>query len=149
MKKTLIIFALLLALPTAALAQDRLHASAVFEGKVVPKDRMVETIVKGEYIKDYGLTLFRSVRMDVNDTELERISSLILADSADALSKETEIAHNRLSYALIALSPEKSDRCFLCFQSKPSSNGLDTSVIVVYMEGDTTLTELKRLFTSK
>lgn len=149
MEKKLILFTLLLLLPLAAMSQDRLRSSAVFDGKVVPKDRMVETIVKGDYLKDYGLSMFRSVRIDVDDIELERISSLILADSADALSKETEIAHNHLRYALIALPSDQSCKSFLCFQSKPSSNGLDTSVIVVYMEGDTTLTELKRLFTSK
>ena len=64
MEKKLILFTLLLLLPLAAMSQDRLRSSAVFDGKVVPKDRMVETIVKGDYLKDYGLSMFRSVRMD-------------------------------------------------------------------------------------
>jgi hypothetical protein len=149
MEKKLIIFTLLLLLPLAALSQDRLRSSAVFEGKVVPKDRMVETIVKGDYLKDYGLSLFRSVRMDVDDEDLESISALILEDASDAASKETEIDHNRLSYALIAFEPNSGSRYFLCFQSKPSAEEGATSVIVVYMEGDTTLTNLRIMFTSK
>ena len=149
MKKKLILFTLFLLLPLAVWSQDRLRSNAVFEGKVVPKARMVETLVKGEYLKDYDLTLFRSVRMDVDDADLERISSLVLADAADAVSKETEIEHNCLRYALVAFEPTLGSRCFLCFQSRPSAEGDATSVIVVYMEGDTTLTNLKRLFTTK
>lgn len=149
MEKKLILFTLLLLLPLAAMSQDRLRSSAVFEGKVVPKDRMVETIVKGDYLKDYGLSLFRSVRMDVDDEDLGSISALILEDASDAASKETEIDHNRLSYALIAFEPDSGGRYFLCFQSKPSSEKGTTSVIVVYMEGDTTLTNLKKMFTTK
>ncbi len=149
MEKKLIIFTLLLLLPLAAMSQDRLRSSAVFDGKVVPKDRMVETIVKGVYLKDYGLSMFRSVRMDVDDKDLGSISALILEDASDAASKETEIDHNRLSYALIAFEPHSGSRYFLCFQSKPSAEEGTTSVIVVYMEGDTTLTNLRKMFTSK
>ena len=149
MKRTIILLTLFLLLPLAARSQDRLRSSAVFDGKIVPKDRMVETLVKGEYLKDYGLSMFRSVRMDVDDADLEGISALILADASDAVSKETEVDHNRLRYALIALEPEPDSRCFLCFQSKaPDDEGI-TSVIVVYMEGDTTLTNLRKMFTTK
>lgn len=149
MKKTFILFTLLFLLPLAAYSQERLRSNAVFEGRIVPKDRLVETFVKGDYLKDYGLSLFRSVRMDVEDAELERISALVLRDAADAASKETEVDHNRLRYALIALEPDPGSRCFLCFQSRPSAEGDATSVIVIYMEGDTTLTNLKRMFTTK
>ena len=149
MKKKLILFTLLLLLPLAALAQGRLRSNAIFEGKIVHKDRLVETFVKGEYLRDYDLSLFRSVRMDVDDADLERISALVLADASDAVSKETEIEHSRLRYALIALEPDPGNRCFLCFQSRPSDKEDTTSVIVVYMEGDTTLTKLKRMFTTK
>lgn len=149
MKKKLILFTLLLLLPLAALAQGRLRSNAIFEGKIVSKDRLVETFVKGEYLRDYDLSLFRSVRMDVDDADLERISALVLADASDAVSKETEIEHSCLRYALIALEPDPGNRCFLCFQSRPSDKEDTTSVIVVYMEGDTTLTKLKRMFTTK
>lgn len=147
MKKTLIL--LLLLLPLAAWAQDRLQSGAVFEGKVVPRSRLVETMVKGAPLKDYGLSLFRSVRMDADGAELERITALILDDASGAISKETEIDRGMLKYALLALPPSSDSRCFLCFQSKPSDTEGLTSVIVVYMEGDTTLTDLRKMFTTK
>ena len=146
MNKKLILFILSLLFPLAAMSQDRLQSNAVFEGRIVPKTRMVETLVKGEYLMDYGLSLFRSVRMDVDDADLGRISDLILSDAAKAVSKETEIEHNRLRHALLALEPEPGGRCFLCFQSRPSAEEGMTSVIVLYMEGDTTLTDLKEMF---
>lgn len=149
MKTKLILLTLTLFLPLAAMAQDRLQSGAVFDGKIVPKSRIKETFVKGEYLRDYDLTLFRSVRMDVDESELDRISALILADASDAVSKETETEHNHLRYALLALASQNGGTCFLCFQSRPAAAAGITSVIVVYMEGETTLTNLRKMFTTK
>lgn len=144
MKRILIITTLLLLLPVWARSQDGLHSQAVFDGKVVPKDRIVETLVKGEYLKDYSITLFHSIRMDVDEAELQRISSLVQEDARDAVSKEMEISHGLLSFALLALPPGPDGNRLLGFQSKPSDDGTSTSVIIVYLEGETTLTDLKK-----
>ena len=144
MKRILTITALLLLLPVWARSQDGLHSQAVFDGKVVPKDRIVETLVKGEYLRDYNITLFHSIRMDVDETELQRISGLVQEDAKDAISKEMEISHGLLGFALLALPPGPDGNRLLGFQSKPSDDGTSTSVIIVYLEGETTLTDLKK-----
>ena len=144
MKKTLIFLALLVMLPLAARSQDGLRSRPVFDGGVVPKDRIVETLVKGGYLKDYGITMFHSVRMDVDEAELQRISDLVQEDARNAVSKEMEISHGLLSFALLALTPGPDGNRLLGFQSKPSDDGTSTSVILVYLEGETSLTDLKK-----
>ena len=132
---------LLLLLPLCAWSQDRLKTGPVFEGSVVSKERMIETLVKGGSIREYGLSVFRSVRFDVDEPEFQTVSSLVLDDAATALNKETEIDRGKLRYALTA----KRDAEFLCFQSRTNDDG-SCSVILVYMQGNTTLADLKKMF---
>ena len=73
---------LLLLLPLCAWSQDRLKTGPVFEGSVVSKERMIETLVKGGSIREYGLSVFRSVRFDVDEPEFQTVSSLVLDDAA-------------------------------------------------------------------
>jgi len=143
MKKILIVLTLTLLLPLHARSQDGLHISAVFEGGIIHKDRIIETLVKGDNLNDYGISLFHSVRMEVDETEFQRIAALVQADAADAVSKEMEIAHGHLRFALLALPPGQDGGRFLGFQSKASADSSRLSVIIVYLEGDTTLTDLK------
>ena len=136
---------LLLLLPLCAWSQDRLKTGPVFEGSVVSKERMIETLVKGGSIREYGLSVFRSVRFDVDESEFQTVSSLVLDDAATALNKETEIDRGKLRYALMSFSPAKRDAEFLCFQSRTNDDG-SCSVILVYMQGNTTLADLMKMF---
>ena len=104
---------------------------AVFDGSVVPKDRMVETLVDGGSVKEYGLSLFRSVRFDVDEAEFRTVTSLVLNDAAQSYNKETEIDRGRLRYAMMSFSSVRKDEDGTC------------SVILVYMQGETTLADLK------
>ena len=143
--KKISLLLLLLLLPLCIRAQDRLKSGPVFDGSVIPKDRMIETYVKGGSIKDYGLTLFRSVRFEADDAEFQKISSLVLADVSAAFNKETEIEKGRLRCALMSFSPAQQNGEFLCFQARTEADG-SCSVILVYMQGNTTLAELKKIF---
>ncbi len=140
MKRIPILLFLLLSL--SAWSQDRLKSGAVFDGSVVPKDRMVETLVDGGSVKEYGLSLFRSVRFDVDEAEFRTVTSLVLSDAAQAYNKETEIDRGRLRYAMMSFSSVRKDGEFLCFQSRTNEDGT-CSVILVYMQGETTLADLK------
>ena len=45
----------------------------------------------------------------------------------------------------MSFSPAKRDAEFLCFQSRTNDDG-SCSVILVYMQGNTTLADLKKMF---
>lgn len=141
MKRMLALFFFALATLATAQAQKGLHTNALFEGQIVPRERMVETFVKGRKLAPYRLSTFRSLRLPVSDAELLRIERLVRTDAATARDKETELHGGRLIYALLRLVPQGETQRYLCFQR--TSQG---AVTVVYLEGTATLQELKNMF---
>ena len=70
-----------LMMTVTAQAQSGLNVSPLFEGKIIPTQRMVETRVKGKMLTKYQLTFFRSVRFQANNKqEINRIHNLIEQD---------------------------------------------------------------------
>ena len=55
---------LLLAGPLAA--QQGLAVNELFSGNIIPRERMVETRVRGRMLTDYKMSLFRSVKCKVS-----------------------------------------------------------------------------------
>ena len=51
----------------AAHAQQGLSVNSLFQGKVVPRENMVEVRVKGRAISKYGLEFYRSVRFNATE----------------------------------------------------------------------------------
>jgi len=154
MKKILIITTLLLLLPVWARSQDGLHSQAVFDGKIIPKDRLIETLVTGDHLKEYNLDLFHSVRLEVDEAEYQSIAALVQEDAKNAISKEMDIVHGHLSYALLVFPSKDPDKRFLGFNAGYKSgqdNEADrtVSVTIVYLEGNTTVTDLKKNFSVK
>ena len=64
----MIIMTWLITIATAQ-AQSGLNVSPLFEGKIIPTQRMVETRVKGKMLSKYQLTFFRSVRFKANNKQ--------------------------------------------------------------------------------
>ena len=65
-------------------AQSGLNVSPLFEGKIIPTQRMVETRVKGKMLSKYQLTFFRSVRFKANNKqEINRVRNLIELDTKE------------------------------------------------------------------
>jgi len=145
MKKCLLIIILTL-IWTALSAQDGLRSASVFEGWLIPRDSRTVTLVQGSKLSSLNLTLFHSVRAEVSKSVLEDISDLVLKDAEDATGKETEVVHGQLTYALLSFNRDMSAKNrFLCFQSQETKDGM-YEVVLVYMEGPTTIDDLKRKF---
>ena len=79
----MIIMTWLITIATAQ-AQSGLNVSPLFEGKIIPTQRMVETRVKGKMLSKYQLTFFRSVRFKANNKqEINRVRDLIELDTKE------------------------------------------------------------------
>ena len=130
----IIIITWLLTIATAQ-AQSGLSVSPLFEGKIIPTQRMVETRVKGKMLTKYQLTLFRSVRFKANNKqEINRVHEMIEQDkkknpgitytenysSDKSRSKET---------LMLQLPKQGNQNRFLCYKRN------NEEVTVIYMEG--------------
>ena len=81
MKQLVII--LMMMLCHSAYAQKGMHISALFEGKIVPSSKMVETRIRGKAISKYKLSYFHSVRFDADGTLVNKIDHLTAQDFVD------------------------------------------------------------------
>ncbi len=133
---------LMLSLPMVLRAQTGLGINSLFQGKIVPQERMVETRVRGRSISAYGLSFYRSVRAEVSRQELMRIEGLYKIDAKEAMEQETKKKSDSWCNSLIALPAKGGKGRFLSFQYK--RKGGQYSLTVVYLEGSaTTIADLR------
>jgi len=133
---------LMLSLPMVLRAQTGLGINSLFQGKIVPQERMVETRVRGRSISAYGLSFYRSVRAEVSRQELMRIEGLYKIDAKEAMEQETKKKSDSWCNSLIALPAKGGKGRFLSFQYK--RKGSQYSLTVVYLEGSaTTIADLR------
>lgn len=149
MKRIIILTICLVAALAEAVAQRDMAVSPVFAGKVIPKKRMEETLVKGESIHKFKLSLFRSLKMEVSAAERDTIESLVLRDVEgfeDSPEAEYELKDGHLSYCISSLAAQqKRYLCYQCYESRPSTYQLT----LVYIEGWATLKDLHHTFKRK
>ncbi|MCI6642722.1 MAG: DUF6108 family protein [Alloprevotella sp.] len=139
LQRTLLMLLLLMGVSTMAMAQKGLQVERLFAGKVVPRQKMTETFVKGQRLSSYRLTLFRSLRFTATEAERQQVEALVRNDAKTATSKEVDIRNGQWQYALCQLPPTHTQR-YLCYQRTGNS------LLVVYLEGSATLSELKNMF---
>ena len=84
---------LLLAGPLAA--QQGLAVNELFSGNIIPRERMVETRVRGRMLTDYKMSLFRSVKCKVSKEELEKINAAVHRDMTSYKTTPTAISARR------------------------------------------------------
>lgn len=118
-----------------AQAQSGLSVSPLFEGKIIPTQRMVETRVKGKMLTKYQLTLFRSVRFKANNKqEINRVHDMIEQDKkknpgityTENYSSEKSRSKETL---MLQLPKQGNQNRFLCYKRN------NEEVTVIYMEG--------------
>lgn len=148
MKRILTIVLCLCAPFAVALAQKGLSVEPVFEGKVIPAKRMVKAVVKGEQARRYKLSLFHSLKMEVDSAECCRIEELVKQDCQGLDSPQVQeygMREGRLSYLIAQLPNRHGEQVFLCYQCYEEPEGCFHSTLV-YMEGAATLKDLYRMF---
>ena len=130
----IIIITWLLTIATAQ-AQSGLSVSPLFEGKIIPTQRMVETRVKGKMLTKYQLTLFRSVRFKANNKqEINRVHEMIEQDKKKnpgiTYTENYSSEKSRSKETLMLQLPKQGNlNRFLCYKRN------NEEVTVIYMEG--------------
>ena len=152
MKRTILLILTLVTCITMMHAQDNLHVHPVFQGKIVPQKRMIETKVIGESLEKYKLTLFHSVKMNTTNVEMTKIWDCVMKDinAQPNETKDLEYAKEGelVSYCIVRLKPQDKLQRYLCYQCYEASQG-GYNLTLVYMEGTATLSELKKTFRKK
>ena len=144
MKKLYVLF-LLLVCPMVTKAQKGLHIEALFEGKVVPREQMVETRVRGRSLSKYGLTYFRSLRFEPGKKEREQVVRLLEQDMEGLPDTHYQRNKRKWSDQIYVQLPSVGNTCrMLCYRYR------DAEALVIYMEGPRASVEtLKQMSNNK
>lgn len=136
-----------------ATAQRGLQINEVFEGKVIAKQYMQESLVKGDNLAPYNLRLMHTVKFLANNSQRARADALFCIDMRERISDddsnmEMESRDGFIYYAIVQLTDnEKGTHRYICYQCRPRSTKFD--ITMVYMEGEASLADLRKTFKKK
>lgn len=169
-RKTLLIVALCLLSFLPARAQEGLQIDSLFREMSGGQD-VAESIVTGSELRPYRLKYFRSISFKAGARTIDKVASLVEADSRNALDRKIDYYGRQMYYALLRLRANGSEENeYVGFQVKgigrekvtQGSDGktvvgyeLDENaqgpfeqayVTVVYLRGKATMNDLKKMF---
>ena len=155
MKRITIILTFLLSF-IAGYAQQGLRMNDLFEGRIIPQERLIETRIRGKALSKYQLSYYRSLRFKASEKEVADLRRLMNEDgkghfvtaSDRAESKGTRAVQNYIYR--IQLGPQDGKHRFLCYQDVFTSHKEPREVMVIYMEGSVAdLSKLEELINNK
>lgn len=135
MMKRLVIIGLMITATLTAAAQKGMHADALFEGRIVSLERMVETKVRGKALSRYGLTLFHSLRFTATKEEQQRIEALIGQDMEQNSPATMKRVGKSTVTITIQLPPQKGNKRLFSYKCTAGK------VLVIYLEGPNAVAE--------
>lgn len=153
MKRTLFILSMLIGICLSTSAQRGLQINEVFEGKVIAKQYMQESLIKGDNVAPYKLRLLHTVKFLANNSQRARADALFNIDMRERISDddsnmEMESRDGFIYYAIVQLTDnEKGLHRYICYQCRPKSTKFD--ITMVYMEGEASLADLRKTFKRK
>lgn len=173
-RKTLLIVALCLLSFLPARAQEGLQIDSLFSGSIIDvsdMSRISMSEVSGAELRPYNLKYFRSISFKAGARTIDKVASLVEADSRNALDRKIDYYGRQMYYALFRLRANGSEENeYVGFQVKgigrekvtQGSDGktvvgyeLDENaqgpfeqayVTVVYLRGKATMNDLKKMF---
>ena len=134
-------------------AQQGLHINDIFEGRLIDKEKMEESLVRGDNLAQYKLQVLHTVKFAANDKERAKADALFSMDmegriSDDESNMEMESHNGHIYYAIIQLTDSQKGRHrYICYQCKEKASHYD--ITLVYMEGKATLADLRKSFKKK
>ena len=134
-------------------AQRGLQIDEVFEGKVIAKQYMQESLIKGDNVAPYKLRLLHTVKFLANNSQRAKADALFNIDMKERISDddsnmEMETRDGFLYYAIVQLTDnDKGSHRYICYQCRPKSTKFD--ITMVYMEGEASLADLRKTFKRK
>ena len=140
---------LMLVASLSASAQTGLKINELFQGRIIPQERMVETRVRGKTLERYQLTYYRSLRFNATEEEADRLMQLVEDDGKGYFATGTEKSqwtsfgreHTHTFKTQVRKQGDKN--CFLCYQVLWRGNTSERRVTVIYLEG--TVASLEQL----
>lgn len=142
MKRVIFILFLIGSMALPALSQTGLHIAQLFDGPFKRRTDATEVYMKGRSVRDYGLSIFRSLSVSYppDDRLMER---LVRLDARQAVNKEESYKGTALYYGFYQLPQYKGLNRYIFYKHTRTKKQPAT---LIYMEGKASIQEIKRRF---
>ncbi|MBD5228766.1 MAG: hypothetical protein HDS69_01800 [Bacteroidales bacterium] len=128
---------------STALAQDRLNIGELFDGRYHDDPRASETLIEGEKLSNYQLTLYRSLTLTDMPAEAAEIVPLVTRDAAKAVDREVSYRDGGLYYGFYQLKSRGGKNCYLFYLDQNRNGG--NKIILIYLEGRASRDKIKQM----
>lgn len=140
MKRLILILMLLAAFITAS-AQEGLNIAKYFSQDFSKSGKVSSVTLSGNSAAKFGLDLYKSVTV-VDNAIISSMEKAVKADGAKAYDKQTAFRKGRLHFGFYALKGKDCNR-FIVFLN--SGTDVDPKAMLIYMVGDATPEEVKKM----
>ncbi|MGL4331206.1 MAG: DUF6108 family protein [Bacteroidales bacterium] len=141
------IFIILLLSGLSMYAQTDLTISCFFDGRFNKSDKAVVTLLKGKKLIPYNLSLFHSISLENSPDEIQKFEKAVMEDKKKAKQIELINADSKVMACYLQLPPvssESKQNRFILYRSPTPDQAT-----LIYMEGDTDLDSLIKIFITK
>ena len=142
-----LLFALTL---TSVVAQSQLAVGRFFTKSFAKSVRASVVRMSGSALSDYDLDVFHSVTFRADGTLLQAVEQAVEQDTKGVNNRETGTKYGRLYYGFFRLDRvgHSGGNVFLFYRNNGLRSGAAKTVTLIYLEGNTTLSKLKKQFGS-
>lgn len=136
--KKFFIMLLLLTAWISGRAQTGLQIDQLFQGRIIPQERMVETRVRGRSIAKYQLSFYRSLRLSVTGKEAGQLRQLLGQDAEQSIDMRTsrKNPHRWDTWTCKLQMPAAGGKNrYLCYQELWDKAHEQAELTIIYMEG--------------
>ena len=146
MRHYIFISLLMLAIPLTVAAQKNLSIGKILDGHYKKNPAVTDVEIMGDRLREYGLSYYHSFTVKGDDTLMQEVIAAFTADESKAADKELTKVGGRLISGMYRLKYDGTTNRFLFFKDLRMTNKKQNAVMVIYMEGDTSLKSLQRKF---
>lgn len=136
----------MLAVPLAAMAQKDLNTGKILDGHYKKHPAVTDVEIMGDRLREYGLTYYHSFTVKGDEKLMQEVVTAFLADEQQAEDKELTKVGGKLSSGMYRMTYNGDTNRFLFYKDMRLAAQKQNAVMIIYMEGYTSLKALQRNF---
>lgn len=146
MRHFIISLILILSVPLAVMAQKDLNTGKILDGHYKKNAAVTDVEIMGDRLREYGLTYYHSFTVKDDEKLMQEVVTAFLADEPKAEDKELTKVGGKLCSGMYRLTYNGETNRFLFYKDMRLANQKQNAVMIIYMEGNTSLKSLQHKF---